>query len=109
MKVIHKAELSLHAPIRLPLYSDILCVKEQYNKPVVYYHVDPNYLEALSGPKVVPVSTGYKVPLGGRYLGTVLLNDGTFVLHYYEADACDHSQMLLSKPMRCAKCGKVMA
>lgn len=75
---------SLHAQFEMPLGAKIIHVGQQYDKLVLWAHVDPY------APKerrmFAACYTGGAAPENddGRFLGTVLLAQGEFVLHVFE-------------------------
>jgi hypothetical protein len=71
--------------VEMPSVSSVLALQVQRDTPTLWVQVDPK------SPVVTRtfewVGTGYEVPAGGEYIGTVQLQDGAFVFHLYEVAA----------------------
>lgn len=83
MVVIYKYELPAvagHADIPLPPGAEFLCVKVQYGKPVLY--VQQHDGGGGVNWRISAHETGKAVPWT-RYLGTALLHNDSYVLHYF--------------------------
>ena len=71
--------------IEIPAGAKVLSVQEQDNEPVMWLEVDPS--SPLKTRFFTGAMTGVQLPsvcVQGKYLGTCLLNGGTFVVHIYE-------------------------
>lgn len=82
MQLILKYELTIQETIRIPGYAGFLCIEVQNNIPVMYVRSD----EGLFPEKevtIVPVLTGQEVDINAAYLGTAMLDEGRFVVHYF--------------------------
>ena len=69
--------------IEMPKGAEILCVKNQYNCPTLYAKVMPYYSE-IELREFKMAHTGETILDEWKYIGTVLLDDGEYVLHIYE-------------------------
>lgn len=87
MKKIWKYELPTVAgstSIEMPFGANILTVQEQHNKPCLWIEADTSagmrakYFTLVETGKVKDPEYGYK------YIGTVQLDGGSYVLHVYE-------------------------
>lgn len=70
--------------IELPIHHTVLCVKAQNDRPILYALVDQNYKEK----ELVSYFcawTGNTTVQDGQldYIGTVLTDEDTHVLHYF--------------------------
>lgn len=66
----------------MPQGAEILCVHAQFNLACIYAKVEPdnpNEVRTISA-----YITGQVIGLNSKYIGTVLLNEGSFVLHVFE-------------------------
>jgi hypothetical protein len=85
MKTVYKYDLpkvDMSVDVALPFNPGFLCVQVQQGQPVAYVQVDT----AISGTnpwRFTAVTTGGVVPPDSRYLGTLMLHDGFYVLHYF--------------------------
>lgn len=80
---LNKAALNRETIIEMPRGAEILCVKAQYNEPVIYVVCEPYYNTSdTRGFKLV--YTGEDAPANGEYIGTVMLNEETLVVHVFE-------------------------
>ena len=86
MKSIWKYEIELGGKITehsIPKYAEFLSIQNQNNKIVLWYFVDT--LEEMEIKNFKYVLTGHEFTSNfKKYLGTVQLNDGTFVVHVFE-------------------------
>lgn len=85
MKTVWKFNLPRHPGVYdtpMDASGKILCVAVQRGHPVVYAEVDAAALVVRR--RVQLVMTGEQVPRTGRYVGTLMLLNDTFVLHAYE-------------------------
>jgi len=86
MKQVFKYPLDLIGiqHLKLPKYSKILCVKNQYDNIVLYAEV-PDVYDTKETITIIIVGTGRPMPNGNlMYIGTVLVQNGTLVWHVYE-------------------------
>ena len=73
--------------IDMPVGSIPLCVQVQDNQPVLYTR------SVVPGPyrvhRFIGAATGETMPVRGvgAFIGTAMLDDGTYVVHYFEATA----------------------
>lgn len=88
MRVIWKFELDVGVNrLKMPPISKLLYVAEQYGALCIWAECLEN---TAPGERCIEVVlTGSKVPRDAKYVGTVLLRDGSFVVHVY-----DHGEML---------------
>jgi hypothetical protein len=87
MKTIHKYNLPIkygYFEMELPKWEGrTLCIKVQNNIPVFYIETDTDEQE-MATYSYFAAYTGHQVPENvDKYLGTVILNNDTFVVHYY--------------------------
>ena len=69
----------------LPPSAKVLCVQAQHNEPCAWVLLEPD-LEKRER-LIRCYGTGHELPSQpGRYLGTVLVDNDTLVLHYLDAD-----------------------
>ena len=87
MKTIHKYTLdrAWDQKVSMPRGAKILSVQPQNGLPQIWAEVDPNALTVER--TFVVIGTGHKLPEGFtlEFLGTVQLQNGSLVLHVYEA------------------------
>lgn len=81
MSVIWKSKIYLDG-CDLPADAKILHVAEHHNYPCVWFETSGE-LPAVRCTRIVGLVTGAEVP-NGDHLGTVLLDGGSFILHYYD-------------------------
>ncbi len=84
VKTVHKYEVDrgvAKSIFSIPITSRFLSLQVQDNKPVLYFEVNKNLREATQ--TFLAVETGAEVPLGVRYIGTVMLDGDSYVLHIY--------------------------
>jgi hypothetical protein len=90
MRVIYKytlQKLYKEQVLKLPVARTLLSISEQHGNIAMWYEVDTH--EPEGGPtKVTGVAfqcfeTGDQVPDGWQYMGTVLFDGGSYVLHVY--------------------------
>ena len=82
---IFKYELNLgETVLEMPEPAKILSVQAQNNKPVLYVLIDEE--ESLVKKRIRVVATGQAADLfdAGKYIGTIMLDGGNFVLHAFE-------------------------
>jgi hypothetical protein len=87
MKTIHKysLEISDTVALDLPKGAKVLSVQNQNNIPCLWALVDPAKPKEKRHFRIL----GTGQPVGGTagtFLGTVLLNNGHFVIHVFELD-----------------------
>jgi hypothetical protein len=85
MDVIYKYQLRGPSPIivKMPPGAEILCVQNQLEEPTLWVRCDPKV--GFVGRKINVFVTGERVGAApGKYIGTVLLMDGTFVVHVFD-------------------------
>ena len=71
--------------VAVPSEHKVLCVKAQYNDPVLYVMVNPrDELAVLI--TILTAGTGHERDdiEDAEYIGTILLNDGNTVYHYFQ-------------------------
>lgn len=76
---------SVRHNVQMPMVCHGLSLQMQKDVPTLWAQVDPQ-----SSPCVRTfewVGTGSEVPYGGKYVGTVQVNDGDYVFHLYEIPA----------------------
>ncbi len=86
MKRIFKYPLDLTSfqTVQLPVGSKIISVGNQCNKLRMWVEVDPEQRDTQTR-KIVVVGTGHTLPdVELRFIGTVPINEGTFIWHIYE-------------------------
>lgn len=87
MKCIYKYQLDLiigiPQSVDMPIGSEILSVKEQYNEVVLYALVDPT--RDKRSRKIVIIATGqeYENLHASQYIGTVSLDRGILMFHVF--------------------------
>ena len=83
MQLILKYTLLHYLPetIRIPGYAGFLCIEVQNNSAVLYIKSDTRFPEKEV--TIVPVLTGQEVDIAAAYLGTAMLDEGRFVVHYF--------------------------
>lgn len=90
MRVVYKYPVDVAATIytlkeRLPPGSKALAVQVQRGVPCIWIEQEKNAPDDTKWWVTYEFfGTGYQVRSGGRYVGTVQLNDGDLVLHLYE-------------------------
>lgn len=72
--------------VQMPIGADILHVAEQDGKPMLWAMVNP---DADRRPRrILTITTGgdctVQRVLSTQYIGTVLLHDGQYVVHYFD-------------------------
>jgi hypothetical protein len=66
----------------LPKCSEILTVQLQEGIPTLWVRLDPDdFIEKAF--IIEGVVTGGNVPVHGKYIGTVLLSEDTYILHFF--------------------------
>ena len=81
-KYILKHDVNLLA---LPYKSQILSVKNQHNKIVLYALVDPEEKEMQKRTFIVATTGGMEVDSGThQFIDTVMLANGAYVVHVFE-------------------------
>lgn len=85
MRVIHKYELTIvdEQEVMMPITADLLTVDWQGSTPCLWASIDPAGERAPR--RIVLVGTGHQVPPGLKYLNTIQMQGGTFVLHWFGA------------------------
>ena len=87
MKSINKYTLLItkdETVLDLPLNSEILSVKEQFGDICIWVKVDLGE-STLESRKIVIYGTGHKIDKDNlKFIDTVLLFNGSFVLHVFE-------------------------
>lgn len=85
MKVVHKYVMTnaREQTLKLPRWSTVLSVAEQNNNPVLYALVERDETDTEDHRFHVAV-TGSTVPENLKFIGTVMLDNGGFVLHVFE-------------------------
>lgn len=85
MKTVYKYEISYkegsEAIFLIPRGAKFLSLQVQYGNPVLYFEVEPT--SRPTEQKFLLVETGATVPLGVKYIGTVMLAEESYVLHIY--------------------------
>lgn len=86
MKTVWKYSLGPYGgSIDMPSGAKALHLAKQDGFICLWVEVDPD--TPLMERHFVPVGTGHEVPDGAVYVGTVLLDDDSLVLHFYEVPA----------------------
>jgi len=77
--------------VEMPVGAKILHVGEQRGRPTMWAACDPgkNGLADRVKRRVHVVMTGEEEPLGAKYVGTVILAGGDFVVHVYDGGESD--------------------
>lgn len=71
--------------IELPKHSTILTAKEQYENAYIWVEFNEAFENDTESRIIKAVMTGDNSELGAyRYIDTVMLGDGRFVIHVYE-------------------------
>jgi hypothetical protein len=71
--------------IKLPLGAQLLTAKLQHNVVCLWAMVDTSIIETeMREIEMLLTGQEIEVPYGRHYLGTVLINNGEFVFHYFE-------------------------
>lgn len=71
--------------IAIPKKAFVCHVAFQYGKPTVWAIVPPEAEGSSEYKRVVFIVTGFeRTPVNGRFIGTLVSNDGNFVLHAFE-------------------------
>lgn len=86
MKQVFKQNLEVISTqtITLPKNAKILCVKEQYDKLVLYFEQDTE-VSPHKEVKIIIVGTGHQLPeLKLEFLDTVMVFGGQLVWHVYK-------------------------
>jgi len=96
-KTIWKAVLSPYPPIQqvsMPASAEIISAHEQGGQVAIWFKCDaPKAMSPLAmvtpeaelrQPYIALVPTGGIVPEDGKFIGTVLMHGGSFVLHVFE-------------------------
>ena len=74
-----------NGPIEMPEGAVVLCAREQANVPCIWALVDPNAKQVQR--QILAAETGnISIPEDSRYLGTCLIDGGSYVLHIFEPD-----------------------
>lgn len=90
-KVIHKFPLELGGwgvfpsathNVSMPRVSRVLALQMQGDTPTLWAQVDPKSSAVTR--TFQWVGTGHEVPYGGKYVGTIQLQGGSYVFHLYE-------------------------
>lgn len=82
-KHIFKYEINTGRAIPMPKGAVVLSVQAQMNIPCLWAVVDPSAPPVLR--RIVCYTTGQQLPSNpGIFLGTILLDGATFVLHAYD-------------------------
>jgi hypothetical protein len=71
--------------VDIPEGAEILCAREQYGRPCIWFRCDPN--APLKPRRIGIAGTGTPAPEKDRYLGTCSLMEGTLILHVFEETA----------------------
>jgi hypothetical protein len=68
--------------VEMPSGAEALCVQIQCGLPYVYARVDT---DRFSEPQLFyACETGKLAPVSSKYVGTAMLLDGAYVLHYFK-------------------------
>jgi hypothetical protein len=81
----YKLDTSGEQEITMPAFSKILCVKNQHNVPCLWAMIDTD--SRLVKRKIITFLTGADIEFNNQkyeYIGTYLMNNGSFVGHVYE-------------------------
>jgi hypothetical protein len=90
-KVIHKFPLPLSGwgvlpsvihHVDMPMVATVLTLQLQHDVPTMWAMVDPKTPTVTKAFQWV--GTGDEVSFGGKYIGTVQLQGGTYVFHLYD-------------------------
>jgi hypothetical protein len=84
MQVIWKTILKVaeHQEIIVPAQSELLTVREQYDKPCLWFKCDPALPKVTR--QIQMVGTGHEHESIGKYIGTFFMHDGDLVFHVFE-------------------------
>ena len=89
MKTIWKYPLKVEGEqtIKMPAGSSLLCVKTQYDRPCLWAMVDDS--APMEDVRILCYGTGHRVDESSllTYLGSVMLRESNFVLHFFIAPA----------------------
>lgn len=81
----YELETSRIQEVIMPAFSKILCVKNQNNIPCLWAMIDTDF--QLVKRKITTFLTGSDIEFDNqrlKYIGTYLINNGSFVGHVYE-------------------------
>jgi len=78
--MIYKYTLDTVTKLEVSKYHQILSLQAQFNQPVIWIDSDPRQEQTTI--TITAAQTGSESP-GGIYLGTIQLDDDTYVLHFY--------------------------
>lgn len=85
MKAVHKYEIYFRetnlASFLIPRGAKFLSLQVQNGNPVLYFEVES--LNKTTKQDFLLVETGVTIPTGVKYIGTVMLAGGSYVLHVY--------------------------
>lgn len=70
--------------IEMPFGAKILTVQTQYNKPYLWVAVFPTVVPRKNRHFLLLETGNDKIPIDSKYIGTVQLDEGSYVLHVYE-------------------------
>lgn len=68
--------------VMMPEGAEVLSAQVQHDEPTLWYACDPG--RPLTPRRFAMIGTGFPIPDDGCYVGTVLLDGGTLVLHVFE-------------------------
>lgn len=81
MQIIFKKLLVLSTQqMEVPIDTEFLCIREQFDKIYVWYRCDPS--KPKENCTIEVVETAHVLPEGGKYIGTASLSDG-FMYHAF--------------------------
>jgi acetone carboxylase gamma subunit len=79
----YQLEMLTNTVLDIPDGYKILCVKKQHDHPVLYVQVRPDKKKVKV--EILRVVTGGPIAFNDYiYLGTLMFENDSFVLHYYE-------------------------
>ena len=78
---VYKYQLNIYGDLlMLPRDSQILTVRVQYGRPVLYMKIGT---APPCGLEIFTCGTGHSPRPGGTYIGTTMLDNETLVIHYF--------------------------
>jgi hypothetical protein len=99
-RTVFKYELDLSKlnegafPLELPAHAEVLSVGVQFGRLVLYARVEPTL--RLVPRNVFLVGTGYEAPEMGQFVGTLLLQGGSLVVHVFVERELDEEEAQLA-------------